>query len=85
MYFSACLHVCVFVFLTLETSVTTYSLHPGSVKTELSRYLLSNEYIKNVLDVMSWPFLKDSYHGTQTTVFCAVVDELAQESGQYYE
>ncbi|XP_008293503.1 retinol dehydrogenase 12-like [Stegastes partitus] len=63
------------------TGVTTYSLHPGVVKTDLGRHLNGP---MQVLMKVSSPFLKNPVQGAQTTIYCAVEPSLANETGQYY-
>jgi len=69
------------------TKVTTYSLHPGSIRTELMRHIsiISDYAIGRVLFYyLSWPFVKEPWNGAQTTICCAVDSSLASESGKYY-
>lgn len=66
--------------------VNVYSLHPGVVNTELSRHV----------DTMVFPgaywlyrhvcsfFQKSIEQGAQTSIYCAVDDKVANESGYYY-
>ncbi|XP_032408007.1 retinol dehydrogenase 12, like [Xiphophorus hellerii] len=63
------------------TGVTTYSLHPGVVQTDLWRHLSAPErfFMK-----IAKPFTKDSAEGAQTTIYCAVEPSLEKESGGYY-
>uniref|UniRef100_A0A3B3XJN9 Retinol dehydrogenase 12, like n=1 Tax=Poecilia mexicana TaxID=48701 RepID=A0A3B3XJN9_9TELE len=63
------------------TGVTTYSLHPGVVQTDLWRHLSAPErfFMK-----IAKPFTKDSVEGAQTTIYCAVEPSLEKESGAYY-
>ncbi|XP_008394756.1 retinol dehydrogenase 12, like [Poecilia reticulata] len=63
------------------TGVTTYSLHPGVVQTDLWRHLSATErfFMK-----IAKPFTKDSVEGAQTTIYCAVEPSLEKESGGYY-
>lgn len=63
------------------TGVTTYSLHPGVVQTELWRHL--NGFQQFVMKVIS-PFTKNSVQGAQTTIYCAVEPSLEKENGRYY-
>lgn len=63
------------------TGVTTYSLHPGVVQTDLWRHLSGPQQF--VMKVVS-PFTKSSTEGAQTTIFCAVEPALENESGGYY-
>ena len=67
------------------TGVTTYSLHPGVVRTELGRH------IEKVLGIFSYPlygliyfFTKNSKEGAQTSIYCAVEESIAKDSGKYY-
>ena len=61
------------------TGVTTYSLHPGVIASDIWR---------NV----PWPirplaklFMKSSEQGAATTLWCATAPELARETGLYYD
>ncbi|XP_069116897.1 retinol dehydrogenase 11-like isoform X2 [Argopecten irradians] len=59
------------------TGVTTTAIHPGTVKTELSRY------------VRAWfrpfyIFMKTPLQGTQTTLHCALDERLDTVSGKYF-
>lgn len=69
------------------TNVTCYSLHPGVVDTELSRH-----FDQTVFPGMKWfyqncgkIFMKTPEQGAQTTLYCAVDETLANESGEYYD
>ncbi|CAN9506421.1 unnamed protein product [Ophioblennius macclurei] len=63
------------------TGVTTYSLHPGVVQTDLWRHLNGPQqcFMK-----LASPFTKNSVQGAQTTIYCAVEPKLENESGGYY-
>ncbi|XP_031706229.1 retinol dehydrogenase 12, like [Anarrhichthys ocellatus] len=63
------------------TGVTTYSLHPGVVKTDLWRHLNGPQQF---LMKMVSPFTKNSSQGAQTSIYCAVEPSLEKESGGYY-
>ncbi|XP_070708749.1 retinol dehydrogenase 12-like [Pempheris klunzingeri] len=63
------------------TGVTTYSLHPGVVQTDLWRHLTPTQQV--FMKVVS-PFTKNSVQGAQTTIYCAVEPSLEKESGGYY-
>uniref|UniRef100_A0A3Q3VTC2 Uncharacterized protein n=1 Tax=Mola mola TaxID=94237 RepID=A0A3Q3VTC2_MOLML len=63
------------------TGVTTYSLHPGVVQTELWRHLNGPQ---QVLMKIASPFTKNSAQGAQTSIYCAVEPSLEKESGGYY-
>ncbi|KAM6900802.1 retinol dehydrogenase 12, like [Xenentodon cancila] len=63
------------------SDVTTYSLHPGVVQTDLWRHLgLLEQFFMKVAS----PFTKNSAQGAQTTIYCAVEPSLEKESGGYY-
>ncbi|XP_041669511.1 retinol dehydrogenase 12-like [Cheilinus undulatus] len=63
------------------TDVTTYSLHPGVVQTDLWRHLNGPQ---QVLMKIASPFTKNSSQGAQTSIYCAVEPSLDKESGGYY-
>ncbi|XP_045761110.1 retinol dehydrogenase 11-like [Maniola jurtina] len=68
-------------------NVNTYSLHPGIVSTELGRHLdksLFNGMTWIVNNVISW-FIRSPRCGAQTTIYCAIDDACANESGLYYD
>lgn len=61
------------------TGVTTYSLHPGVIASDIWRRI-------------PWPFrpialsfMKSTEDGAQTSLWCATAPELASESGRYYD
>jgi len=69
------------------TKVTSYSLHPGSIRTELTRHVsIISDYAigQQLFYYLSWPFIKEPWNGAQTTICCAVDSNLATESGKYY-
>ncbi|KAI1902117.1 hypothetical protein AGOR_G00041410 [Albula goreensis] len=63
------------------TGVTVYAVHPGIVQTELGRHL--NTPLKVAFTIVK-PFTKTAVQGAQTSIYCAVTPELANESGLYY-
>ena len=68
------------------TGVTTYSLHPGVINTDLTRHipLLHLPVVKHLYGAKLVPFFKDALHGAQTSVCCAVDPTLSEQSGKYY-
>jgi NAD(P)-dependent dehydrogenase (short-subunit alcohol dehydrogenase family) len=68
------------------TGVTTYSLHPGIVQTELFRHLNSSYFcgIQAILSGVGAVFFKTAEEGAQTTIRCAVDEKLADKTGLYY-
>jgi hypothetical protein len=67
------------------TGVTTYALHPGLVQTEFMRY--ANNSMFNgatwLLRKVTW-MAKTPTQGAQTTIYCAVDEKVAGQSGFYY-
>nr|XP_969508.2 PREDICTED: uncharacterized protein LOC657996 [Tribolium castaneum] len=65
------------------TEVTTYSLHPGAVKTELYRHA-KNGY-KLLFQFLTNIFFKTSEEGAQTTIYCSVTKRIEKYSGEHFE
>lgn len=67
-------------------NINVYSLHPGVVKTELSRYLDAS-YFRGARLISSLinPLMKTAEQGAQTTIYCAIDENAGKESGLYYE
>ncbi|XP_056643099.1 retinol dehydrogenase 12-like [Diorhabda sublineata] len=67
------------------TGVNVYCLHPGIIRTELSRHLNSIfPGLTWIYDSFGAIFFKNSLQGAQTQIYCAVSDECAHETGLYY-
>lgn len=67
------------------TGVTTYSLHPGVIRTELGRHFWPTVPLwKRVVYTPLMFFIKSPTEGAQTTIYCAVEESLQNESGLYY-
>nr|XP_054757922.1 retinol dehydrogenase 13-like [Lytechinus pictus] len=64
--------------------VTSYTLHPGVINTELSRYLGYSKAFWAATFPLRWLFMKSPRYGAQTTIYCAVAEELKEASGKYY-
>lgn len=67
------------------TGVTVYSLHPGVIHTELGRHIFTTLpfWIKIMTVPMMW-MIKSPREGAQTSIYCAVEESIATESGLYY-
>lgn len=66
--------------------MTVYSVHPGVVATELGRYL-DTAFFKGVTWLfrnMAKFFIKTPEQGAQTSIYCAVDEQLSNETGLYY-
>ncbi|KAG1934599.1 dehydrogenase/reductase (SDR family) member 13 like 1 [Pimephales promelas] len=65
------------------TNVTCYSLHPGSVNTELGRDI--NEWTTRILKaIVGWFGATDPVSGAQTTLYCALQEDIEHLSGRYF-
>ncbi|RWS04722.1 retinol dehydrogenase 12-like protein [Dinothrombium tinctorium] len=65
------------------TDIHVYALHPGFVDTELARSVDSRVF-KYFIDFwMKW-MAKTAKQGAQTTIYCAVDENAAKETGLYY-
>jgi len=67
-----------------NTGVTTYSLHPGVVRTELTREIPKFPILSQLLYAATWPFFKTPLEGAQTQICCAVEPAFAAHTGRYY-
>lgn len=74
------------VYFILDKGVNVYSLHPGVVRTELGRHLNSSFLpgIRYIVKAVLYPFDKTPEQGAQTTIYCAIDENLANETGCYY-
>ena len=62
------------------THVTANVLHPGAVETELARYSFTSSAL---LSPIRWYMFKTPEQGAQTTIYCAVSEEMEGVSGKY--
>ena len=66
-------------------NISVYSLHPGVIHTNLlHQFAEKYGFLANGIWLLMWPFLKSCREGAQTTIFCAVEDSIANDSGLYY-
>ncbi|KAM9419578.1 retinol dehydrogenase 11-like isoform 2-T2 [Salvelinus alpinus] len=70
---------------TKGTGVTSYSLHPGVIRTELWRHSQSKyPTLSSMLSAPAWLLMKTPREGAQTTIYCAVTEGLEEKSGYYF-
>ncbi|KAJ3643648.1 hypothetical protein Zmor_026347 [Zophobas morio] len=62
---------------------TTYSLHPGAVKTEIFRHAKGTS--KFILNFLKNLFFKTSEEGAQTTIYCSVAKDIEKYNGAHFE
>lgn len=67
------------------TNVTVNSVHPGIVRNEFGRYL---DYWYGYFQLLFYPFalllLKTPWQGAQTSIHCAVAEELEGVTGKHF-
>ncbi|XP_025263373.1 retinol dehydrogenase 11 [Camponotus floridanus] len=68
------------------SGINVYALHPGVIRTELGRH-----YNKTIVPGATFffrhimrPFIKNPTQGAQTTIYCAIDEKTADETGLYY-
>ncbi|KAL2084593.1 hypothetical protein ACEWY4_020111 [Coilia grayii] len=67
------------------SGVTSYSLHPGVIRTELGRHVESwFPFLRTLLMLPSYMFMKTPWEGAQTSIYCAVTEGLENKSGRYF-
>ncbi|XP_078386272.1 retinol dehydrogenase 14-like [Cetorhinus maximus] len=68
------------------TGVTANCLHPGVIMTELGRYYVPTLAIcwRILLVLIAFLTFKKPWQGAQTTIYCAVAEELDNVSGLYF-
>ncbi|XP_072536148.1 retinol dehydrogenase 13 [Salminus brasiliensis] len=65
--------------------VSSYSLHPGVIRTELGRHVESwYPLMKTLLSLPSILLMKTPWQGAQTSIYCAVTEGLENKSGGYF-
>lgn len=66
--------------------INVYSLHPGLIPTEISRHSSHTMFpgATFLYKLLTWLLFKTLEEGAQTTIYCAVDEKAANESGLYY-
>ncbi|NXN96908.1 DHR13 reductase, partial [Rhinopomastus cyanomelas] len=65
------------------TEVTCYAVHPGFVNTELFRH--APLWLKPLLVPLAWLFFCDAAEGAQTSLHCAMAEDIERFSGRYFD
>nr|XP_023026933.1 retinol dehydrogenase 11-like [Leptinotarsa decemlineata] len=65
-----------------NTNVTSYSLHPGVIKTEIFRNL--EAWKRRLILFLIEIFYKTAPEGAQTQIYCAIENGLEKYSGQHF-
>jgi len=66
--------------------INVYSLHPGIITTELGRHFSTTIFpgASTIFRLFMRPILKNPEQGAQTTIYCSVAEQAANETGLYY-
>lgn len=65
--------------------IKSCSLHPGGIETSLQRDLKGFAwFVWKIMLPFKWLLFKTPFHGAQTTLHCAYLDEKDLEDGEYY-
>ena len=70
-----------------DSGVTAYAIHPGAVSTELSNHLEEwfPSWWNNTFGIFFKTFfLKTSWNGAQTSIHCAISEDMEKLSGHYF-
>ncbi|XP_065663522.1 retinol dehydrogenase 12 [Hydra vulgaris] len=62
-----------------NSNITTYSLHPGAIKSDLQRHVFYLQFLPRFLGV------KNAIEGAQTTIYCATKEGLEEHAGKYFK
>jgi NAD(P)-dependent dehydrogenase (short-subunit alcohol dehydrogenase family) len=62
--------------------IRAYSLHPGSVDTQLDRHISFNSMVRKMLTPIRYVILKTPFEGIPTTLYCTLSDEA--KPGEYH-
>ncbi|XP_041455733.1 retinol dehydrogenase 12-like [Lytechinus variegatus] len=65
------------------TGVVSFSLHPGSVNTDIKRNWAG--WLRALAPLISFFFLKSVKEGAQTSIHCAVSDDILDQSGEFFK
>ncbi|NXR55911.1 RDH12 dehydrogenase, partial [Hippolais icterina] len=68
------------LYFSTGTKVTANALHPGSVYSDLVRHSFVMTWLWKIFSF----FLKTPCEGAQTSIYCAVAEELDSVTGQYF-
>ncbi|XP_033102140.1 retinol dehydrogenase 11-like [Anneissia japonica] len=66
-----------------NTEVTAYSLHPGCIDTDIKRNW--SPFLKFMTPIIKFWILKSANDGSQTSVHCAIADNISHLSGGYFK
>lgn len=73
-------HIVTLFVVPTGTDVTVNSVHPGTVNSDLTRH----STLMTIFFTVFSTFLKTPREGAQTSIYCAVADELHSISGKHF-
>lgn len=65
-----------------DTAITTNSLHPGVVRTQLAE---DANWLMKLFYLIGKPFMRSPKSGAQTTIYLSTSDEVRSVSGKYFQ
>jgi len=65
------------------SGVTVYALHPGVIKTELTRHMDESRWMCAFVLFLR-PFMRTVDSGARTSLYCCTDERLQEDSGKYY-
>ncbi|CAG2182472.1 unnamed protein product [Oppiella nova] len=68
-----------------HTNINAYSLNPGAIDTDLSRHYRKTDDKTKGKGFLKKNLLMTPFMGSQTTLYCALEEDLDDETGYYYE
>lgn len=66
-------------------SITTYSLHPGVLRTGLGYSLTDSGFLRGVAAVFLYLVGTNSFYGSQTSLYCCLEQGIEPKSGGYFK
>ena len=67
-----------------KDGINVYCVHPGMINSELWRHHKGEDSLGSFLLAPFETLMKDTYHGAQTTLYCALEPSIVNETGLYY-
>ncbi|CAF0756952.1 unnamed protein product [Didymodactylos carnosus] len=68
-----------------DKGVTSYAVHPGIVRSNISQYTIDNSIISGtIIGPFMSAFMKSSKTGAQNVIYCALDKSIENECGKYY-
>ena len=69
---------------TEGTGISVHCLRPGMVRTDLGRHVQFPAIVRFLTWPFAWLLTRSPFEGCQTVLHCAIAEELAGVTGQFY-